>query len=253
MRTLILLQSLLILSISSTKAQETNQGELFQLLKEQDSLLFSIGFNECNLTQVDQLISDDFEFFHDKDGTIHSKNDFINTLKKNLCGSGKNMLKRKLKAGSLEVFPLYRDTELYGVLQNGVHTFGSTSARFSHLWLLEDGDWQLTRVISYAHSQSNQLVRDLEFINLSNSQMTQLLGEYQFSPDFILSIILENGKMYGDAQGEKVEILPTSETEFATEDARTKIKFHFNEKGIVSGLVMITPDGSMNAKRIKKG
>ena len=62
---------------------------------------------------------------------------------------------------SLEVFPMYSNGNLYGALQTGVHKFyesfngkpevaGST-ARFAHLWLLENGAWTLKRVISYDH------------------------------------------------------------------------------------------------------
>ncbi|MEQ8523163.1 hypothetical protein [Gracilimonas sp.] len=51
--------------------------------------------------------------------------------------------------------------ELYGAIQRGEHEFyilepgkemyKTGFARFTHLWLLEDGEWILKRVLSYDH------------------------------------------------------------------------------------------------------
>ena len=69
--------------------------------------------------------------------------------------------RRELVDSSLDVFPLYNNGQLYGALQNGVHKFYETTngkevagsiAKFSHLWILEDGTWHLKRVISYDHT-----------------------------------------------------------------------------------------------------
>ncbi|MEO9870749.1 hypothetical protein [Ekhidna sp.] len=256
MRTLTVLQviiTLLIFSTGSLQAQVVNEAELFEVLKEKDRLLFSIGFNECNLEQMEKLVNDDFEFFHDKDGFIGSKKEFINTIKKNLCKNGKNVLNRELGNTSLEVFPLYNEKGLYGALQNGIHNFGSTQAKFSHLWLLDGKEWKLSRVVSYAHSQVTMVNTGLEFIELSDKNMKKFLGDYQFSPDFILSIVLEDGKLFGDAQGQKVEIKPTSNNEFATEDSSTIITFIANGNGVITSLVMKTPEGEMPAQKIDKG
>ncbi len=63
----------------------------------------------------------------------------------------------------MEVFPLYKDNSqvLYGAIQNGVHDFDqqyegevarkTNTARFTHLWIIENGDWKLKRVLSYDH------------------------------------------------------------------------------------------------------
>ena len=63
----------------------------------------------------------------------------------------------------MEVFPLCTDNKqkLYGAIQNGIHDFyqqekgekarKTNTAKFTHLWIIEDGDWKLKRVLSYDH------------------------------------------------------------------------------------------------------
>ena len=68
---------------------------------------------------------------------------------------------RFLVEESLEVFPMYNNGKLYGALQNGKHFFSTDEnmsfknannyALFSHLWILENEEWKLKRVISYNH------------------------------------------------------------------------------------------------------
>lgn len=141
--------------------EATNPTTLYLQLKTCDSLLFDIGFNECNLEIFDTLVADDFEFYHDQSGITPNKAEFINGTKNGLCKMDYRAI-RKLEPGTLTVFPMYKDGKLYGALQSGYHSFyalypGKTElvhtseAYFTHLWLLEDGRWKLARVLSYDH------------------------------------------------------------------------------------------------------
>jgi len=142
-------------------AQVSTDSELYLNLKKNDSLIFDRGFNNCELNAFAHLLSEDLEFYHDKGGITNSKEEFIQQYKNGICGNPNYSSRRELIEGSLEVFALYNGSELYGALQKGVHRFfekpkgkpeipGST-ARFTHLWLLEDGQWRLKRVLSYDH------------------------------------------------------------------------------------------------------
>lgn len=62
-------------------AQINKNTELYKTISSKDSLLFNIGFNNCDIKQFEYLLGDDFEFYHDKDG-FSDKNKFINDLKK---------------------------------------------------------------------------------------------------------------------------------------------------------------------------
>ena len=58
---------------------------LYITIKENDSLLFDIGFNTCNIEILQDLISQDFTFFHDQTGIIESKDEFIESVQNGLC------------------------------------------------------------------------------------------------------------------------------------------------------------------------
>ncbi|MDW3193081.1 MAG: nuclear transport factor 2 family protein [Cytophagales bacterium] len=232
-------------------AQISHDSDLYKTLKAQDSLLFEIGFNQCDLQVIDRLLPDRFEFFHDKDGYITSKQTFVNTLRENLCSNGQNMTERVLVEGSLEVFPLYEEGQLYGAIQRGIHQFGTTTARFTHLWLKEQDRWVPSKMLSFDHiTQIAPSIADVSFIELSQTELKRYLGAYQFSAEFVLSIIYENGRLYGDAQGQKVEIKPYESHKFLDESLTMDLNFLIDNMGKVTGLEMDGPEGKMHAKKL---
>jgi hypothetical protein len=139
--------------------------ELYQQLKTNDSLLFSVGFNTCTVAAFEHLIASDLEFYHDQSGVTHSKKAFLETFRKNICGNPHFKSRRELVAHSLHVFPLYEEGTLYGALQVGTHrffeTFGDAPetpgsvAQFTHLWLVTPEGWMLKRVVNYDHRSPN--------------------------------------------------------------------------------------------------
>ncbi|MEH0154477.1 hypothetical protein V6R21_10055 [Limibacter armeniacum] len=240
-----------ILYSHSINAQVSEDSDLFRVLKEKDSLMFDVGFNECNLDQIESLLPEHFEFYHDKDGITNTRIAFIQTLKENLCSSGKNTTKRILEQGSMEVFPLYNNGVLYGAIQTGRHSFGSVEARFTNLWLLENDEWKPFRMISYDHKmKESAVISDVTFIKLSSDEIPAYLGQYKFSSDFTLSVIQEGNKLYGDAQGQKVEIKPYEKHKFLDQSQTMKLTFVTDTSGAISGLQIQGPNGIMMGEKI---
>lgn len=146
--------------IQTAQAQVEESSELFITLAEKDSLLFEQGFNECILNTTEQLISEDLEFYHDVSG-VQDKEDFFKAIRENICSGAPQKPIRKLVEGSLEVFPLRNEGEIYGAIQKGVHEFYMKEpgkelyqtgiANFTHLWVLEESSWKLKTVLSYDH------------------------------------------------------------------------------------------------------
>lgn len=238
--------------LTLNRVQAQSESELYDKLKLRDYEMFTTGFNECDIKKIDRLTASDFEFYHDKDGITPSKEAFLKVVKNDLCSSGKNVLTRVLDESSLKVFSMYREGELYGAIQTGKHSFGSTSADFTHLWLLENNDWKLSRVISYNHQrQKMAIAEEGNFLILDAKQLRRYEGKYQFSPEFILDMVQQDGKLYGDSQGEKVEIKAYDKHKFMAIDNSVKINFDLDNQGKVTGLTMVTPDGEMPARKIK--
>lgn len=152
-------------SSSEIKTSETSavydeeRQAIFDLLKSKDSLLFKRGFDHCDTSQLRILLSDDLEFYHDQSGITDSKEDFIVGIS-GLCHLSYKPT-RKLLEASLEVHLLKNNGKIYGALQKGIHEFYgeeagkakylTSTAKFTHVWIIEGGDWKLKRVLSYDH------------------------------------------------------------------------------------------------------
>ncbi|SNR69586.1 serine hydrolase [Flavobacterium sp. ov086] len=156
---------ILLLQFHIGFSQEEKNSKLYKTIMSRDSLLFNVGFNTCDVSQFENLLSNNFEFYHDKD-SIQDRTLFLKNIRKGLCSATKTyQARRDLVEGSTEIYPLAKNGVLYGALQIGIHQFfeptpdkkdkfGST-ARFTHLWILENGVWKLRRSFSYDHQTVN--------------------------------------------------------------------------------------------------
>ena len=144
------------------KAQVAENSTLFKTVMALDSKLFDEGFNQCKLARFEKLAAPDLEFFHDKGGR-QNRAEFLQASRTNICGKPKNRPVRTLLPGSTQVFVLENNGVLYGAIQQGVHRFhtqgqdpskhGYTDAKFSHVWILSNGQWQLKTALSFDHQQ----------------------------------------------------------------------------------------------------
>ena len=152
---------LLILGISlAAQAQLSADHPVHQQIMLNDSLIFEASFVNCDLETLTKLTTEDLEFYHDQSGMNRSQEVFIQGTKEGLCKLPYKAW-RELLPETGQIFPLYKDGELYGVLQKGTHQFHakypekeayvSSIAEFSHLWLKDGENWKLSRVISYNH------------------------------------------------------------------------------------------------------
>lgn len=147
----------LLLSLAPALAQpavDAKSGPLFDAIAAQDARLFD-AYNGCDLKTMNDIASEDLEFYHDQTGLAVGRAPFVQALKDNICGK----VHRMLVPGSLEVYPL----KTYGAVEVGEHVFcpadhvekcdpkTSGIAKFTMLWRQTPTGWMLTRVISYDH------------------------------------------------------------------------------------------------------
>jgi CubicO group peptidase (beta-lactamase class C family) len=190
-------------------SQEEKNSELYKIIMSRDSLLFNIGFNTCDISQFENLFSDQFEFFHDRDG-VSNKAEFLHNLKNGLCISPATyQSRRELVEGSTEIYPLYKKGVLYGAIQTGIHRFYETSAakgesllkknerlgdtaRFTHVWILKNGTWKLQRSLSYDHHAVNSQAEKMNFFT-NKEEIEKWLQENKV-PTLGIGVI-NNGKL----------------------------------------------------------
>lgn len=126
---------------------------------ELDAIVFESGYNQCDIDELGTVVTDDLEFYHDQGGPLFSGQAFLDSMQKGICEL--DYKARRELVGKLEVFPLYNNGELYGMISRGKHRFHakypgkaeypSGEALFNMLWLLKEGEWKLARTQSFAH------------------------------------------------------------------------------------------------------
>jgi hypothetical protein len=130
---------------------EFTSSELYSEIAKMDSILFT-AFNNRDTSQFKNMLSTDLEFYHDKGGLtgFDQTVDFMRSTAK-----ANNGLRRELVKGSLEVYPIPG----YGAMEIGSHQFchlengpqDCGTFKFVHIWQKKDGNWKLSRVVSYGH------------------------------------------------------------------------------------------------------
>jgi hypothetical protein len=120
--------------------------ELYKTIADLDSVYFNT-YNTCNLPLMDSLTATDLEFYHDKGGFSASKKDYLESIKKNICGK----VTRVLTKGSIEVYEIAG----FGAVEFGYHSFRniaepgqSEPSKFVIIWRHDKGKWQISRVVS---------------------------------------------------------------------------------------------------------
>lgn len=137
-----------LLASSFTYKPARPAGTLYDTIVALDTK-WEDAYNNCKLDVMDEIISEDLEFYHDQGGLLTSKTKLNEALKNNICGK----VTRELKKGSIEVYGI-KD---YGAVEMGMHAFhnnqekstGETHfSKFVHIWKRDNGKWKITRVIS---------------------------------------------------------------------------------------------------------
>lgn len=143
-----------VCGIRANAQSTTKPNPLLTTIKSLDAKLFD-AYNQCDLTTLGVMVSDDLEFYHDQTGLSVGKAPFLAAIKQNICGK----TQRRLLPDTLEVYPL----KGYGAVEIGIHRFDHPGhpeydvgeAKFIMLWQNKDGVWELTRVISYDHNHGS--------------------------------------------------------------------------------------------------
>lgn len=160
-RSLFLLSGLCLPAACLAEEAVVSANELTVTIRARDQALFDAAFETCDLVALRALVADDMEFYHDRGGVVaRSGSEFVDAIGKNCAGRkalDSHRSRRELVEDSLEVHFIPG----YGAMEAGAHRFyerrgdGPESlagtAKFAHVWQQVNGEWKLSRVMSYAH------------------------------------------------------------------------------------------------------
>ena len=154
-----------ILSIFATSAFSQSDHEVQALILEKDSIFWK-AYNNCDVDVMESYIAEDVEFYHDLGGASKTRDTMMAITKKNLCSNPDFRLRREAVPGTVKVFPMKKNGAAYGAIIAGEHLFYINQAgkkefldgdaSFSHLWLLNNGKWVMSRIFSYDHHAAKQ-------------------------------------------------------------------------------------------------
>ncbi len=152
----ILLINLIICSVvvaqsPNDRKADSLQKELYNKIANLDSALFA-AYNSKQLNLMKTYFTNDLEWYQDNGGLIRFEKVFQNFQS---IFNRDYDLKRTLIKESLEVFPI----EGYGAIEIGKHQFKHVengklevgTFKFLMIWKNEQGNWKISRVISYDH------------------------------------------------------------------------------------------------------
>lgn len=124
---------------------------LYNKIKDLDSLMFD-AYNHQNLSKMKNYFTTDLEWYQDNGGLLNFDTVFANfqNIFKN-----ENKLSRELVYGTLEVIPI----KGFGAIEIGRHRFKHMengkleigTFRFLMIWKNVNGDWKISRVVSFDH------------------------------------------------------------------------------------------------------
>lgn len=141
--------AVLALAPVATPAAEPTRAELTRQVEALDREFFD-AFNNCKIEKLKDMVAEDLEFFHDKNGLMRSRQAFLDAVKRNVCGK----FRREPIAGTMAVYPL----ENFGAIQMGDHKFCPTGSnrcegqgKYVNVWQRKGERWEMMRVLSYEH------------------------------------------------------------------------------------------------------
>ncbi|RTQ46305.1 nuclear transport factor 2 family protein [Hymenobacter gummosus] len=126
---------------------------LYRTIAGLDSAMF-VAFNQHDAARLQTFFAEDLEFYHDKGGLSNfeqTMQGFRRLFEQNRTTG----LHRVLVPGTLEVYPI----KGYGAVETYQHRFchrengrdDCGTFRNMMVWRLQNGQWKITRVVSYDH------------------------------------------------------------------------------------------------------
>lgn len=227
-----------MLSFRGASVAQNNDQQLYAVILHSDSLFWQ-AYNNCDVSKMMSYFSEDIEFYHDKGGITIGIPAMAQSFEKGVCGNRDNFtLRREVIDSSIKVFPLKKDGVIYGAILTGAHLFyiqnkgkkeyADGLAKFTHLWLLKNGSWKMTRVLSYDHGPA-PYINKRKAITLPADVLRTYAGKYKGPQTAAMTITAEAGSLIMLIGDKKFSLYAEKENLFFSKER--DLTFEFIKKG----------------------
>jgi len=237
---------LAICLLSNVVNAQTSSDNIAKTVLQKDSLFWT-AYNNCDIENMLQYVTDDVEFYHDKNGVLHGKDNFRIAFQKNLCGNKDYRLRREPLKKSANVFPMKSGDTLYGGLISGEHLFYVSEtgkkerldgvAKFMNLWVLQNGNWRMSRVISYDHGPAPYMNSRKE-IRLTTYILNMYAGKYNSVKNGVVTIQSQDTTLALLVGNQKFILYPETTNMFFTKERDLTFEFVKNEKNKIAKMIV---------------
>ncbi len=227
-----------ILSFHGTLVAQDNDRQLAAVILHNDRLFWQ-AYNKCDVTNMMEYFSDDIEFYHDKGGITNGKPALAQSFEKGVCNNRDSFtLRREAIDSSIKVFPLRKNGVIYGAVLSGAHLFyvqekgkkerAEGLAKFTHLWLLKNGSWKMTRVLSYDHGPA-PYINKRKPLTLPADVLQTYAGEYKGTQTTTAYIKADAGSLLLQIGDKKFPLYAEKENLFFSKER--DLTFEFVKEG----------------------
>lgn len=224
-------------SLITARAQETD-AELTSVILHRDSLFWQ-AFNSCDSTAMVPFLAEDMEFYHDHGGLQKGRVTFLGVTKHNLCSNPSVFsMRREVVEGSTKVFPLRNGNVMYGAIFSGEHVFyvrenGQAErldglAKFTTVWLLQDGQWKMARLLSYDHGPA-PYINKRKAITVSNATLHTYAGKYTGKMTGTVEVRADSGRLALVTNNGNMTLYPETNNRFFSKER--DLTFEFSKEG----------------------
>lgn len=229
----------------SGKAQSGDAAWAANVLTR-DSLFWQ-AYNNCAAEYSRQFFTEDLEMYHDVGGVTLGAADMVNSLKNNLCSRPDWRLRREAVSASIQLYPLYKNNIIYGAVLMGDHKFYITenekkeyhsgNAKFTSLWILEEGVWKMKRLLSFDHRPAPYQTDKVQ-IELKPSILKAYEGTY-IGPQAGPIVINRNAHFLKmTVRGKDSEVFPTAKNLFFSKERDLEFEFVKNNADRVEKMII---------------
>lgn len=226
---------------------QENDEQLTKLILQKDSA-FWLAYNACDVPTMQKSVTTDLEFYHDKGGITLGDSLFAATFTNNICKYRDSFsLRREEVTGTVQVYPMHNNGKIYGALISGEHLFyiknkghdehAEGLAKFSQLWVLKDGEWKMSRVLSYDHGPA-PFVNKRIAVTVPASVLKKYVGTYDGTNTKQAKVTVRDNLLNMVIGGNTYVMYPSAENIFFSKDRDLTFEFSGNkmivrEKGSV--------------------